>query len=174
MRPLRTIPIALLAGFVLLACDDDDPAGPQQPDVSAFAGAWTSTQVQYTSKEAPTQRFLNLHALPGYPGLTMQITPVAGSTTNATFTGNFPFPGEAGYQNVPLNGTIVVQSATEASIAFTWPPPLDLAPPITDFVAVYNLSGNSLTFTRQTAMFEFPGFGLGEEEATLVIAMTKS
>jgi hypothetical protein len=153
----RLVPAVLLASVAALVACDDDVTGVQIAD---FQGTWTATTIQYTA-HADASRNLNIVPLGG--GLTLTID-AAGN-----YSGTFTFPGEP---PIPITGSVTLVSDTEADIVFNWPPAVT-QPPITDFRAQFNLQGNNLTFTRQSAVFQFPGQPQ-PETVSLVIIMTRS
>jgi hypothetical protein len=164
------VSMILAATLVLGACGDDDPTGPS---ISAFAGAWSANSIRYTST-ANQQRTLDIAAAQVGGGLTMDINNTGG------FTGLFtlPVPG-VGAVPIPIEGNVALQGATRASVTFDWsnsqlPAPFSPQnPPIANFTADYTLQGNTLTFTRDDAVFHFPGQP-APEQTVLVIAMVRS
>jgi hypothetical protein len=136
MRRGRILPVVVLFGAVgLTACEADDPLvfEPGQ-----FAGNWSATSIVYT--ETATGDQLDAVAALG-ASLTLSIT------QTGAFTGVFNLP-PAGLNNVPISGSISNVTATEADVAFVWPPPLDQQPPLGDFRATYTLSTNLVSFTN--------------------------
>jgi hypothetical protein len=147
---------ALMAGVALFAACDDDLTGLV---ISDFQGTWNATAIQFTA-HADASRTLNLVPLGGGLVLTLD--------ANGNYSGTFTIPGE---QPIPITGTVTLVSDTQADIVFNWPPVVT-EPPIANFRAEFELRGNNLTFTRQSALFHFPGQPQ-PETSSLVIVMRR-
>jgi hypothetical protein len=165
MRLTRLLFVPLLMGGLSVGCGDDDP--PAGPNVSQFAGTWNATAITYTSLGTPT-RTLNV-----FTAANARLNMVIAS--DGTFSGTFNLP-QLSPQPIPMTGRITLQGTNMGAIDFTWPAAVEASPtgpPITDFTATYTLSGNQLTFTRPTTVFQFPGQAAAEN-SSLVIAMTRT
>ena len=152
----RTAVAALMIGSLAMSACSDDDEDPTGPEVSQFAGAWTATNIRYTSQSTPS-RTLDATQVGG--ALTMQIT-AAGS-----FSGSITIPGVG---TLPLSGQITLEGDNEAEVDFQ-----PDSPAIDDFTATYTLNGNTVVFTNPDASFQFPGQAAAEA-SVVVITMVRA
>jgi hypothetical protein len=154
------------------ACsDDDDDDSTGVSGVAKFQGTWDASSIRYTST-ANQSRTLDITqvCISGSCGdLNMIIA------ANGTFSGTFKLPVGTTMQTIPVTGSVALLSGNnQAHVDFIWPSSIPAgSEPVADFDATYTLSGNTLTFTRQNATFQFPGQAAAES-SVLVVTMARA
>lgn len=167
MKFLRTATVLVLSVFVLTACDDDDTT--TSVEVADLAGAWNTTQFEYTDNANPSFSIDVISTLNG--SLTIDVN------ETGSFTGEVEIPNVTPGP-LPIGGTFSI-SGDSLSVDFNaQTESYDL---VDDFDAAFTLSGNVLTLTNNDVTYDFndtleAGSGLevrGEVSATVDVVLQR-
>ena len=168
MKSLRTATVLVLSLFVLTACDDDDTTSAEVADL---AGAWNTTQFEYTDNANPTFSLDVISTLGG--SLTIDVT------ESGSFTGSVDIPNVTPGP-LPIGGTFSINGD---SLSVDFNAQTEAYGLVDDFDAAFTLSGggNVLTLTNDDVMYDFDdtleaGAGLeqrGEVSATVDVVLQR-
>ncbi len=156
MTMLRSLCIGTLSAVLLTACGDS--TGTDQVTLEDLVGTWNVIQLQWTRTDGTLETF-DFIQVGG--SITVAIGPSGAVTGSGTsfLTGDFTLSGTLMVQGESIILTLGAEASDPSAPTLTLPDTFS-----------YTLTGNTLTLTNSSAMFDF-GFDGIEEPASVQLIL---